>query len=521
MIRNILSFLLLPPERLSGKAGKAWEKEHHALLRPLGAELRDYFTRIEATPAHVSQLLKLLQQWRKEGARINTYGYGEEIVDDEKTPVEWFTIRPTGTHYEAFENWWESLEQPVQTFDEYLSVRADRLKPGVHVAGGYLTVYVSERFKAIVETHRLKGVEFVWTRDIGKRPAMQWYYPICAKCLGRGLDAPWIDAAKLSGQGYQTLDPRGRHGQTSAEPKQYKRGAYPAHPGVRKLLRLLRSMELLKRPPDNFYSAPRFLRKYVPDTDFAYTVQDMADWSDGVLHRHRGLAMNRKARDLLKNRGLVADEHCEPVLIVERPPRGVENLDRRYGTPEPAFAPEQLVRIRELEAEAWAEHVGHPKSPRAPDLARSLGLLRSTKRRAPANFAKAATQKVIDEAAHALGLAIPAAWQKVLRICNGGQIDNCPLTDGDACHITPTQKLAKECRAERDYYRELGAELADSMLAVIRTEWGDSVWLDTSRPSGDGDCRVVLMSHETGEQQREWPSVAEFLEEILTPAVNE
>jgi hypothetical protein len=520
MIRKVLSFILLAPEMLPGKQGKAWENEHHALLRPLEAELEDYTTSIEATPAHVAQLLKLLQQWRKEGARINGYGYGEELADDARTPVEWFTVRPRGTHYEAFENWWESLERPIQTLDDYLSVRADRLKPGVHVAGGVLTVYVSERFKRVVEAQRLTGIEFIWIRDIGKHPAMQWYYPVCSKCLGRGLDAPWIDPSKLSGKGYQTLDPRGRHGQGSAEPKQFKREAYPADPAVRKLLRLLRSMELLKRPPDEFYSAPRFLRKYVPDTDFAYTVLDMADWSDGVLHRHRGLAMNRKARDLLKDHRLVADEHCEPVLIVERPPQGVENLDRHYGPPEPAFSAEQMARIRELEAQAWAEHVANPKPARTPDLARSLGLLRSAKRRAPERFAKPAAQKAIDEASQALGLAIPTAWQKVLRFSNGGQIDNCPLADGDACRITPTQKIDKECQAERDYYRELGAELADSLLAVMRTEWGDSVWLDTSRPSGNGDCRVVLMSHETGDEQREWPSVAEFLEETLTSQAN-
>ena len=36
------------------------------------------------------------------------------------------------------------------------------------------------------------------------------------------------------------------------------------------------------------------------------------------------------------------------------------------------------------------------------------------------------------------------------------------------------------------------------------------------RESAGGDCRVVLLSHETGEEEREWGSVAEFLEEVLT-----
>jgi hypothetical protein len=190
--------------------------------------------------------------------------------------VEWFRVRPTGTHYEAFENWWDNLEQPIETLGEYLCVRADRLKPGVHVAGTTLQVYISERFKAVVEAHRLTGIDFIWCRDIGKYRAPQWYLPICPQCLGRGLDDPWIDVTKLSGKGYQTLDPRGRHGQVSADPKQYKPDAGPDDPETRKLLRLLHSMELEKRPPD-FASVPRYLRKYLPDADFACTILDMAE----------------------------------------------------------------------------------------------------------------------------------------------------------------------------------------------------------------------------------------------------
>jgi hypothetical protein len=98
------------------------------------------------------------------------------------------------------------------------------------------------------KANRLTGIEFVWIRDIGKYRAVQWYFPVCSKCLGRGLDASFIDAIRLSGKGYQTLDPRGRHGQTSAERKQCKREAFPSDPAVRQLLRLLRSMELLNLP---------------------------------------------------------------------------------------------------------------------------------------------------------------------------------------------------------------------------------------------------------------------------------
>ena len=67
----------------------------------------------------------------------------------------------------------------------------------------------------------------------------------------------------------------------------------------------------------------------------------------------------------------------------------------------------------------------------------------------------------------------------------------------------------------------VGGMVLGFLLAVTTTEFGDSIWLDTSRTGGTGDCRVVLMSHETGEEQREWSSVEEFLEEMLTSTANQ
>jgi hypothetical protein len=271
---------------------------------------------------------------------------------------------------------------------------------------------------------------------------------------------------------------------------------------------LLRSMELLKRPPD-LSSFPRYLRKYLPDTDFAASSEPF------------GLALNRKARGILKANRLLTDAELVPASILDRAPRGVQDLDRRYGRPKLPLAPEQLVAIRRLEAAAWAQHLAHPKPPRAPDLNRALSLLRACKRRAPARFTRPAPQKAIDEGERELGREIPAAWQKVLRISNGGRVESCPLAAGNACLIMPIEKLAKNRQAERAYYRELGARLPAALLPVMTTELGDSVWLDTSRPRGNSDCRVVLMSHETGEEERAWTSVAEFLEEVLVPEADQ
>jgi hypothetical protein len=510
MIRDVLSFLLLCPARLSGRKGKLWDTEHEELLKPLDAKLNILGAyEMELTPSRAVELQKLLKEWRTEGARVNGFAFCQELADDDQTPAEWFLLdhRPGDTSYEHIS--WERKGEDV-----HLEVKADRIKPGLHVGGWIPVVCVSEQFKAIVEVHHLSGIEFIWIRDVGKYQATQWYLPVCHHCLGRGLDDPWIDPKKLTGAGFQSLDPRGRHGQFSAFPEQYKRDAGPKDPIVKKLLALLKSMELLKRGPD-YGSFPRFLRKYLPDTDFAYTIRATYD-AEPPRFRHRGMAMNRKARDLLKVNGILTDDLCQPVLILNRPRRGVEDLDRKYGPDEPAFTPEEMIRMREQEADAWAEHVAHPKSVPAPDLTRSFSLLRSRKRLAPKDFAKPVTHKGLTDAEIALGVRIPSAWHRVLRISNGGKIENNPLACGEACLVIPAEKLAKSQQEELGYYRDIGAKLTDSMLVVMQTEIGDSVWLDTARKKPDGDCPVILMSHETGGEQREWPSVADFLEELLT-----
>ena len=508
MISYVLHFCLCTPERLSGRAAKTWASESAAALRLLAQKV----TVPGDCEAEVSpELLAFFLAARKAGARVNSPWLEERLIEDDRTPVEWFVLEPQSTG--AFDCLVWDLQEPIRDRDDLPSIKADRMPPGLHVAGWAPLLYVSERFKAVVEAHRLTGVEFVWCRDLGKYQAPQWYLPVCQKGLGRGLDEPWIDASKLSGAGNQTLDPRGRHGQTGAFAEQYRRDAGADHPVLQKLIPMLKSMELLKRPM-TCQSFPRFLRKHLPETDFAFTIQDTA--AGGENSRHRGLALNRKARDVLRANRVVQEAECKPVQVLARSPAGVENLDRKYGPAEPAFTPEQWSRIRELEADAWAKHLASPKPPRAPDLARSLALLRSRQRRAPKHFAKPASPRVLAAAAQALGVALPAAWEKVLRLCNGGRIAACPLAAGEACVLLPAEELAKARRGESAYYREIGAELPESLLVVLRTELGDSVWLDTTQAKSVGDGRVVLMSHETGAAEREWTSVAEFLDELLT-----
>jgi hypothetical protein len=211
----------------------------------------------------------------------------------------------------------------------------------------------------------------------------------------------------------------------------------------------------------------------------------------------------------------VTEGECRGVVVLDEPYQGAEVLDRKYKKPEPLFSRKALAELRARTEQALVESLRSPMPVRAPSLTRGLSLLRARKRRQPKGFAAPARAKVLHAASGALGQPIPEAWQKVLRVCNGGRIENCELASGMACTIIPIERVSQQWRQEADYYRQVGAAVQDSFMLVMQTEVGDSIWLDTARLQSEGDCRVVLLSHETGGEERTWPSIAEFLEELL------
>ena len=335
MIRYVLRFCLCSPEGLSGQAEKVWYKKQEPVLTALGEKLTSWDWRADVTPPRTGAFLNWLRQVRREGARVNGPVIEEKLVADGTPPAEWFELDPK---YEGDLQTlvWNS-EDRVADYLTFLRLHADRMKPVNHVAGWGPFVYVSARFKAVVEASKLGGIEFIWCPDVGKHRAPQWYLPICSHSLGRGLDHPWFDTKALD-------DPGQRCGIEYVRAELCRRNARFSHPRLKELATLLRSMEVLKRRPE-VDSFPRYLRKYVPDADFARTSEEF------------GLAMNCKARAILKRERVITDDDLIPTLILDRAPKGVPDLDRRYGPPAPPFSLEQLTAIRRQESDAWANQV--------------------------------------------------------------------------------------------------------------------------------------------------------------------
>ncbi len=512
MIRSTFKFSLPVSDRYGGSVRERWEQEIQTRVRPLVDETwshGDY--EIDLESSSLPTLIEVLEDLHAQKvARLNG-ALEERVVDDEQAQVEWFLLDPQGPC--DFGVGWD-LREP----DPLPPQKADRVKPGLHVLG-YSEIFVSERAKALVEEHGLTGVELLRIPDNGRYRAPQWYLAVAREPLGRGLDHPWFDPATLTNLGYQTRNPRSRHGQWGFGSDQFRRGVGFGEPVKDRLLAIALSMAG-RRGSLGLRSCRRLLRAFLPSTDFAFVLWDAQQGppsagASGELLERRGLAVNRRTRDLLLAQRLLGPEECMGALVLDAPYEGAEELDRLYGPPDRLFSDADLARHRDYEAAGWAEFQANPKPVRVPDLKRSLALLRAAKRREPAAFARPAGAKAISEAERALGQPIPPAWQEVLRASNAGRIESCELADGEGCELVAVEALARARDSWRRVMQSMDFDAPTELLPVIETEIGDVVCLDTAALAPDGDCPVALVSHETGEREREWASVAEFLEELL------
>jgi hypothetical protein len=175
------------------------------------------------------------------------------------TPVEWYQI--VG----------RSRIDCNRSRHDIETVRADRMARDIHLAFGmFSNPYVSERFKDVVETNCLTGIEFVWLQDLGKYQAAQWYIPVAQYPMGRGVDHPWFDSRTLKGSdSWQPLSPRFRTGAWSFDSNQIRKNLKLAYPYPE-------LFELYKAYPEGVLchlgirSYRTYVRRFLPTTDFAF-----------------------------------------------------------------------------------------------------------------------------------------------------------------------------------------------------------------------------------------------------------
>src|SRR5258708_6424749 len=165
MSRTTFKFDLPAPERLSLRSQERRREELTALIRPLFGEPVYGEWQFDLDSPKLPDLVRILARLHKtKTAWISFVEIVEHIPDDAKAGAEWFLLDPEDQSHLDMCFMRHVKEQQVYPFGN-----AAGAKPGMNIADwGPDSILVSERFKRVVEKHRLTGLEFLWVRDTGR-----------------------------------------------------------------------------------------------------------------------------------------------------------------------------------------------------------------------------------------------------------------------------------------------------------------------------------------------------------------
>ena len=365
---------------------------------------------------------------------------------------------------------------------------------------------MSDRFKSAVQANGLRGLDFLWLIDAGRYAApQQWWVPVPLHTIGRGLDDDWVDPARRC-DGYA----RGgdaSHGRFAFDALHLRLGVQFGDAIVERLFALLPMERRKELHTTRFRRPERYLGAFLPDADFAY------GWNGAHAHgTHPGpLYLSRRAKTVLEAAGVLRNEECLAVLVLDDAPPGVLTHDEPGQTGAPHLRADVLSVRRSAAAEAWRRHQEVTKPQYRRTLRDALGDLRLARKTATERFVRGASMARVAAATRDAPLPVPAGWLAMLRLTNGGAIGQ----DLEQWRLTSAEDLREDHLAELDIARHREPDFRADLLRVGSNAYGDTLWLDTSSVTAEGDRRVLQVSHETMEPVHEWPSVAGFIDELL------
>jgi hypothetical protein len=424
----------------------------------------------------------------------------QQLVASAAEPCEWYLLQPKAVLNS------QRLGTGVET------VKAYTLPANVHATYSQDSIWsphVSERFKAAVEEGGLTGTDFLWVRDTGKYRAAQWFIPIALKPMGRGVDHPWFDPSTLKGpSSWQPTSPGFRTGVWQFDLKQLRENLHFEDSVYPKLFDLYRESQRrsISTHKLTISSYRRFLRDFLPDTDFAFVWYGGDGESKESSLRRTGLCLNETARRILLERKIITDEELEPIAVLDAPPEGCALLDGTAPLPGPAYTPADIEAARRTLAPAWRKHLVSAKPIRTVSMLEAVRLLRKRKRLRPADFSRGLGESRIAS----LKSTFPGDWLAVLRVSDGGSLnDECLLLKAD------------EFSDIAEHTRDLIADAFDDYpyerphVPVAMADNGDWYSLEMGEQEA-ASCRVSRVSHEDLSVVHTWDSIAMFIFDMLT-----
>lgn len=403
--------------------------------------------------------------------------------------------------YEGESEWYKYLPSRAIGTTNYdgcvLTCKASNIPANINVGCGIFGyTFVSNKFKEVIEDSKLTGLEFLWCKDIGRfAPPKQWYMAIATEFIGRGLDAPWFD---VNSEGIPQSEKYphgfGRIGLTSRIPAKciLKDAPIP--------LRLKRYLSMCDIEKFNFSFNERFLKEYLPTTDFAF----------GYFPGWQGFYIRKNAIDILLHSHLISKADLRPVVILDKLPEAATQLDDKECIPAFNYGHKRYIgenitfeELKNIHEQARKAYENIPKLPKIITMKQALSLVNMEKRSRPEDFKKRLTDKELMK----YNIKIPFNWVELLKKSNGGYLSSdCYLVS--ICDIEPfTMEKLKEGKSFYEKYPK-------NRISVAKRPDGD--WYDlVIDADSDVDCNVVLVTHEGGDILREWESIATFIYEMI------
>jgi len=428
------------------------------------------------------------------------YGYNtvsQRLLEDDDTPGEWYQYVASPSN--------EEIREP----NGMKTCKAYAVPATAHIAsGGGYDQYVDEKVKALVEEHQLTGIAFEWVKDTGKYRSRQWYIPVPENPIGRGVDHPWFDPATLKGSASgQPEHPNWRTGVWDFYINQLKQNLIIDDPAYQELLQLYSLPQVRESGETLKIITPRrYLRSFLPTTDFAYNWKDVVVYNIRYCIDSRGLCFNRRVRDLLLTHRLINEDDLEMLQILDTVPVGTIVLDGDDDLPEPYLTRQERQQHAPILAAAWKRFLATEKPVRRISLRDALKLLRKEKSARKEDFSKGAGKAVLDKVLPPL----PSGWLAVLALANGGAVnDECTLLPVEVIR-TNTQELAAAVAATYDDYPY------DHPVIVIGTA-ADGDWFALEdRGESTEDAMVFRITHEGFGIIYRWDSIALFISDMLS-----
>lgn len=342
---------------------------------------------------------------------------------------------------------------------------------------------------------------------------MTWYQVYADHPIGRGLDHPLLDPTKIRMEESQVGKPglrnaihparRWGHEVASRMDKNLREGIQWQPEIIGRMLRACPGYFRVAGPH-------RFVREFLPRTDFAYNSWGFNPPEVGESRFNFGLLCNARARKVLVDAGVVKPSLFESVATVPEAEAGSAILDReiRYPLPLPDFTSEEHAKEEARRLQLVSKRLPGPKATTFKSQAQARKALKD--RVASGQWTPASETKEFQKILNAKSYRkSPKAWRvlaPLLPLSITSRTEN-----GE--HGIEWEMRAPHWNRWMGFDEEADPEDAPSRKDLIlgETPYGDWYSIRATDPGMPDDAAVTHWDHETTCKHDAWSSVLEFV----------